>query len=776
MPATSINPRPKHRSSLAARALKKNTLLLCTLASALLLVSGSPAALVLPRPAIAPGTAPATGQYGGSAALAQAHSQAPSTAAPSQVLHTVLVDDLHTLDTALPAGAGGEVGGATVATATATVPVRLLPGMKLYENKEAGVSFQYPADWKANKATDASTLMSLSPANPVVVFTVSRITAPAGTSYPQAVEMIKSGITGQGSSFVDQGTTGATVEGATQATTLNYTGATSRGDQLRLSVVVAEYNGQMLLFSFAGLTQSFHDYSALMQSMTSSLSLKTPEIYGVPQNEGLFLEGGESSNPRDYDPASGGANSFVWSGLVSFDEQLHVTPELAQGWDLSPDGTLYTFHLRPNAHFQNGRAVTADDVIYSWERALSPKINSDEALTYLNDIVGAKEVREGKAAHISGLHKVDDHTLEVRIDAPKPYFLMKLTYGVSSIVDRQNVESGPDWYRHPNGTGPYKLTGWEAGKVEVFTRNDDFYLAPPSIKYVVLMLYEGYGLDLYETGDIDLTGVAGAELQRASDPTGTMHGELVNGVSMCTSYISLDVKQAPFDDPKVRQAFAMAIDKNEYLQVSSQGDGLVANGLYPPSLPGYNPQLQGLGFDPKQAKQLLAESRYGSAAKLPPIVFTTGGYGSYIPPGLAALADMWNKNLGVSVHIDNLDPEVFRDEIHAGRHGQLFDSGWCADYPDPENFADALFHTGATQNSGNYSNPKLDALLEKARVERDVAARMQLYQQAEQLIVADAPAIFLEHVLIHSLVKPYVHGFVFSPINIPRERHLSLSR
>jgi oligopeptide transport system substrate-binding protein len=655
------------------------------------------------------------------------------------------------------------------------------PGMKLYENKGEGVSFQYPSDWTTRTSSNSTTLISLASPGSQMILTVEQAAAaqfgaPTGASYAEILAKLKDEVTGKGSTFTAQGSTNTQVTGAGQATELEFAGTSSSGAQIRLSMLVAEHGSKVLLVSFVGLAQNFPAYSSVMDAVTASLSLQVPEIYGVPQNEGLFLSSGESSNPRNYDPATGHANSLIWSGLVSFDQQLHVTPDLAQSWDISADGTIYTFHLRPDARFHDGRSVTSDDVIYSWERALSPKLDSNEALTYLNDIVGAKEVRDGKAQHISGLRKVDDHTLEVRIDAAKPYFLMKLTYIVSSVVDRQNVESGVDWYKHPNGTGPYKLTDWEAGKVKVYTRNDDFYLTPPSIKYVVLLLYQGLSLNLYETGDIDITSVGGAELARASDATGSMHKDLINGVGMCTNYLSLDVNQAPFDDPKVRQAFAMSIDKNEYLQVALQGDGLIANGLYPPSLPGYNASLQGLGFDPDKAKQLLAESRYGSAANLPIVVFTTGGYGDYIPPGLSALVDMWNKNLGVNVHIDNIDPDVYIDEIYAGRHGQLFQSGWCADYPDPENFADALFHTGATQNASNYSNPQVDALLEKARVEKDVATRMQMYQQAEQMIVTDAPAVFLTNPLVHTLVKPYVKGYVFAPVNISDERYLSLER
>ena len=137
---------------------------------------------------------------------------------------------------------------------------------------------------------------------------------------------------------------------------------------------------------------------------------------------------------------------------------------------------------------------------------------------------------------------------------------------------------------------------------------------------------------------------------------------------------------------------------------------------------------------------------------------------------------MWEKNLGVKITIENIEPDKYYDRLYSGQHGQLFSGGWCADYPDPQNFADALFHTGAQQNTGNYSNPQLDALLDQASVEKNVAKRIQLYQQAEQIIVQDAAALFLMHDVSFVLVKPYVKGYVLTPITIPIERYLWLQR
>jgi oligopeptide transport system substrate-binding protein len=199
-----------------------------------------------------------------------------------------------------------------------------------------------------------------------------------------------------------------------------------------------------------------------------------------------------------------------------------------------------------------------------------------------------------------------------------------------------------------------------------------------------------------------------------------------------------------------------------------------AKGLYPPALPGFNPALEGLPFDPEKARQALAETKYGSAQGLPPITFTDYGVGNTAGPSVAALAQMWEQNLGVTITIENLEPDKYFDLLYSGRHGQLFSGGWCADYPDAENFADVLFHSGAQQNTGNYSSPQLDAILDRARGEKDIQTRIDLYQQAEQLIVDEAAALFLTHSMDYELVSNRVKGYILTPITIPIERYLSI--
>lgn len=520
----------------------------------------------------------------------------------------------------------------------------------------------------------------------------------------------------------------------------------------------------LIVFSFL--------FSVLFNSSTKNVSA----LQNIPLDQALVYSGGETSNLREYDPATqhSSGDKLAFSGLVSLDPHLNVTPDIADSWDVNADGTIYTFHIRENARFHDGHLVKAQDFVYSWERAASPALKSDTASTYLGDIVGVKEMLAGQADHISGLKVIDDVTLQVTIDAPKPYFIMKLTYPTAFVVDKDNVESGPDWVHQPNGTGPYQLTEWIPGDHILYVANSDFYLGAPSIPYVLVKLYAGDGTRLYETGDIDITGIGLYNADRFLDPAEPLHNELVSGVSLCTGYINFDTTKPPFDDVNVRKAFSMAFDRNLYIDVVLRGKALPAVGLYPPGLPGFSYDLKGLPYDPAQARELLKKSKYGGPEGLPPIVYTDAGIGTYVGLDVAALAEMWQQNLGVTITVENIEGDYYYDQIFSGNHGQLFSGGWCADYPDPENFADVLFHSGSDMNSGGYSNPQLDALLEQARVERDVTKRMEMYHQAEQIIVDDAPVLFTTHSLSYELVKPYVKGYVFTPISVPIERYLWL--
>ena len=642
---------------------------------------------------------------------------------------------------------------------------------------ESGLRVRYPSGWKIVPSEGSGAAVSFSSADGQVqsIFYVEPLSE--NQSLDERTRQINGDMMTSLEDFKVVLDESSSLADGHEAWTIVSTAKIPGGNtSLKINVTVAEQGAMLYRILTYGPALGYEVHAGEVDSLLAGTSLEPLNFLGIPRDQALMVSGYESTNAREYDPATtrSSGNKKVFSGLVSFDPSLNLVPELAESWDISPDGTVYTFHLRKNARFHNGRPVTSQDVIYSWERAADPGMESDTVLTYLGDIVGVKEVNEGKAKHISGVKAIDDLTLQVTIDAGKPYFLQKLTYPTAFIVDKANVKSGKDWYRTPNGTGPYKLKQWDPFKLIIYERNPDFYLGAPEIPYIIEQLFSGEGIRLYESGQVDMTNVYASDISRVSNPEEPLYGELINGSSLCTGYVVFDTTKPPFDDPNIRRAFTMAFDRKKYIDVVMQGDALPAEGLYPPGLPGYNLDLQGLPYDPERARQLLAESKYRGPEGLPPIVYTNMGIGNEADRGTAALADMWQRNLGVSITIENLEPNTYFDQIRDGNHGQILDGGWCADYPDPENFADVLFHSDSQQNDSHYSNPKLDGLLEQARVEQDVQKRIELYQQAEQTIVNDAPVLFTTHGLSHVLVKPYVKGFVLTPVDIPIERYMWL--
>lgn len=464
----------------------------------------------------------------------------------------------------------------------------------------------------------------------------------------------------------------------------------------------------------------------------------------------------------------------IFSGLVTLDADLEVAPDLAEEWAVSEDGRTYTFRLRRGATFQDGRPVTAEDVRFSLERACSPELGSPAAPSYLNDIVGAEEMMRGEATEISGLRVIDERTLALTIDAPKAYFLAKLTYPTAFVVDRDNVSAGPAWTRNPNGTGPFRLRVWDDERI-VLERNEYYYGDGPLLERVTFVLGGGDPVTMYENDQLDIAQVSLLDVERVQDPSNPLHRELTVVPRLDVQYLAMNVKVPPFDDLKVRQAVAHALDRQRLASVVWKKTVVPAQGILPPGLPGHDPELQGLAFDPDLARQRLGESRYGEADDLPEVVLHISGRGGTMPPTIEAIVAMLGDNLGLDVAVEQTPWDRFLDDLNARRYG-LFCSGWIVDYPDPQNLLDILFHSRSGDNHSAYSNPEVDRLLEEARIEPEREKRLELYRQAEALIVHDAVWVPLWHGRDYTLTKPYVRGVVYGASIRPWLKDVYLER
>ena len=361
-------------------------------------------------------------------------------------------------------------------------------------------------------------------------------------------------------------------------------------------------------------------------------------------------------DPPTLDPhLSGDATSAeyvveIFSGLVTFDRDLSIVPDLAERWEVSEDGTVYTFFLREDARFHNGKPVRAQDFKWSIERACDFRTRSTTADTYLGDIIGCREKLRGNVDEVEGVQVIDDQTLEITIDRPLVYLLSKLTYPTAYVLDQENVErGGRTWTDKPNGTGPFKLTEFRFGELIVLERNDDYYREPkPQMERIDFVLSGGSRMVMYEQGELDLTAVGLNDIERVTDPTNPLNEELNTVESMGIFYIGLNNNQPPFDDVKVRQAFNHALDRQRIIDVVYKETVPVAWGVVPPSMPNYeNPDLKPLEYDLEKAQELIAESKYGDVSEFPDITFHVLGAGGATGRIIEAIVASYEENLGV---------------------------------------------------------------------------------------------------------------------------------
>ncbi|MCJ7515980.1 MAG: ABC transporter substrate-binding protein, partial [Dehalococcoidia bacterium] len=293
-----------------------------------------------------------------------------------------------------------------------------------------------------------------------------------------------------------------------------------------------------------------------------------------------------------------------------------------------------------------------------------------------------------------------------------------------------------------------------------------FYYGQPANVKIVFHLLAGIPMTLYETGETDVTQVDENNIDRATDKRGPFYNQLAIFPELSFFYIGFNTQKPPFDDVNIRRAFCYAVDKERIIKIILKDMMTKADGILPPSMPGYNENLQGLTYDVAKAKSLIASSKYGSASNLPPITLTNAGWGSNIPEYLGAVLQDWRENLGVEVSVRELEPEIFSYSLKE-EADQMYVSGWIADYPDPQNFLDILFHTGAEYNTGNYSNSQVDNLLDQAGTEQNETARFSMYQQAEQTIVDEAACLPLWFGKTYLLVKPYVKNYNLDAQGVP---------
>ena len=472
----------------------------------------------------------------------------------------------------------------------------------------------------------------------------------------------------------------------------------------------------------------------------------------------------------------------IYGGLLTLDPELQLQADLAEeipteangGKVVNSDGTVtYTFNLREDALFHDRRPVIADDIKFSLERAADPATLSVVAEFFLGDIVGVKEKLRGEADEVSGVEVIGNRTIAITIDRDLPNFLFKLTYPTSFVVDQREVEADPrNWMRRPNGTGPYQLQEWRFGERIVLEANERYHLGAPNVEKVTYLLAGG-GITLYETGEVDVAGVALDDLEGIQESTHPLNPEYRSGERLAVDYIGFNVNSPPFDDPKVREAFARAIDKDQIVRAIFKDAFPAANSIVMPGLAAYDSEARAPEFDPALAAQLLAEAGYPEGEGLPPIILAESGAGATSGPATGAIIEMWRQNLGVEVEIQQAETATFFQDVQQGRY-QMWLLGWIMDYPDEEDILNIHFDSESPNNDTGYSNPEVDALLREALIEQDPQQRIDLYREAEQLILDDISWFPLFFSRFHVLVKPNVTDYLIPAAIVPRLRFINL--
>jgi ABC-type transport system substrate-binding protein len=468
-----------------------------------------------------------------------------------------------------------------------------------------------------------------------------------------------------------------------------------------------------------------------------------------------------------YDTISWPLVRLLFHGLLDYDDGLNLIPWQARDWSVSADKRVYTFHLRPGVKFSNGREVVAEDYVYTLERVLNPKTKSPGA-GFFGNIVGATAFQDGKAQRVRGVRAPDKHTFVVTLEQPDLSFQYVMAMPFTYVVPREVAEKyGDDFSRHPVGTGPYLLAEWRRGMRLRFVRNPRYNRRDIPYCDVVDVMIGGdqtLHLMMFERGELDfMDNIPIPDFVRIMrHPRLKRCAERIpnNGII----YLSMNTEMKPFDNLKVRQAMNYAIDRRRLLRLLNQR-GILANGVLPPLMPGFNPHLKGYDYNPDKATQLLREAGYADGFS------TTLWFVSSDLPS-TRLSEAIQEDLdkvGVKVELKPVAQAMFIEAIGRRKNVPLALPGWYQDYPDPNDFLDVLLGgerivKESCNNVAFYKNPKVDKLLGEAAHCTDPQKRYHLYQQAEEIVVRDAPWVFIYHPYLEVLRQPWLHGLKLHPV------------
>lgn len=499
----------------------------------------------------------------------------------------------------------------------------------------------------------------------------------------------------------------------------------------------------------------------------------------------------------------------IYEGLVRFNPgNLEVEPALAESWELDPSHTVYTFHLRKGVYFHDhpvfpdgkGRALTAHDVVGCFTAICEKGLGDAVFWLFQDKVEGADAYHASgrKDGSVSGIKALNDRTVEITLVRPLPYFLQILAGSGCWIWPKELLQApGQDLLRQAVGTGPFRLKAIRPEEAIVLERNPRYWDRDaegqqlPYLDAVRVTLVPDKETEVSEFLKGHLGMVSGISLpslgflaDSVDQATGQQRFRLFSIPALGVQYYGFNLTKPPFNDLRVRRAFAMALDKHRMVDSVLHGLAVPAlHGLVPPGLATYPYELvPGIPYDPDSARKLLALAGYPGGKGFPRVQLQVNTNGFGYRSVASEAQEMLGRELGVAITVTAVPPMSYYDRVERG-HAQFWREGWVADLPDPENFLALLYGRNAEAdtslpsalNTTRYSDPRFDALYSSALSKDDQGARMRELALADSVAMHDVPLVPLYHERHVMLVSSKVQGLQINPMELLDLRHVHLS-
>ena len=468
---------------------------------------------------------------------------------------------------------------------------------------------------------------------------------------------------------------------------------------------------------------------------------------------------------------------LLFVALTKYEPQtFKVLPRLASSWSVSSDGTVYTFKLRKDVKWTNGDTVNAHDLVYALRRNLNPKTASP--YVFIAFIVkNAIKYNKGEVdAEALGIRAVDDFTVEYTLEQPAGYFPAMVTMPTYTPLPRKAIEQhGTRWFEPQNmvSNGPYKLDTWARGNILILKKNPNYYAAASvkveEVRYLVIR-ESSTGLAMYENDELDILGggnlpLPSPELDRIkSDPV--LSQQFSTQPDLCTYYYDFNNKRPPMDNVLVRKAIAAAIDRQWIIDKVTKGGQTPAHTFTRPPIFGSVDPSEGIGirYNPTQAKKWLAEAGYPNGKGFPEIELMHNTSESHARIAQAVQA-MLKRTLNINVRITNQEWKVFLKTRNTLDAAHMSRDGWCADYPDANNWLMEVLHPTKSDNTPHWENAEYSEIVDRAQVISDPEERKRLYRRAEQILNEEVvPITPIYFYTTQALVKPWLKNWYFMPM------------